>query len=326
MLISASCVRHDVLPDAWHLNGAIDQYGCFPIDGVYQDQATEQTSDCYSLREDPPFICTTSLSRSLLGTHVIKDPTHVQIERKNAHELSIRLFSDGTFDQEATLSSEKDEFECVDEGIRVHWRNDLIIAPPFVSRFRYLYGTFRRATDGALIMKRNDNTGFFAWGFIPWGEFFESQWVRWPPYKVGQVLKKGTRTLDKIPNPNVPVTQDQPSAESDLQMYYNDPSHSDAKKWLCRAADLGNPEAQYRLALLYENGSEGLTKDSVRAYMWYRISESTGGYMRPSDQAERLLVTMTPEQAGQAEQLVHNWRPGECERRVLPDSTPNRGL
>ena len=106
--------------------------------------------------------------------------------------------------------------------------------------------------------------------------------------------------------------------ETELQKYYNDPDDKDATTWLCRAADAGNPEAQYRLGLLYEYGTGNFPKDPIKAYMWYRISESTGGYMRPADQAERILADIPPEQASKADQLVRDWKPGQCEKELTP--------
>jgi hypothetical protein len=111
--------------------------------------------------------------------------------------------------------------------------------------------------------------------------------------------------------------------DNPLQMYWNDPKHPDAKMWLCRSADTGYPEAQYRLGLLYENGSEGIPRDMVRAYMWYRISASTGNYMRAADQAQRIQENLTSDQLAQAEMLIQKREPGQCERDLAPGSTGN---
>jgi hypothetical protein len=111
------------------------------------------------------------------------------------------------------------------------------------------------------------------------------------------------------------------NADAQLQLYWNEPDHKDALKWLCRAADHGNAEAQYRLAVLYETGSNGVTKNLVKSYMWYQITASRGGYMRPADQAQRLREILTAEQAIQAEALLRNWKPGQCERELVPINT-----
>jgi hypothetical protein len=87
--------------------------------------------------------------------------------------------------------------------------------------------------------------------------------------------------------PNIGKRAFSSAPEAMFQRYWNDPQHKDAKKWLCRAADTGYSEAQYRLGLLYENGSEGVPKDSLRAYMWYQISVSAGDYTKTVDRAKR---------------------------------------
>lgn len=110
-------------------------------------------------------------------------------------------------------------------------------------------------------------------------------------------------------------------ADTLLQMYWNDIGHKDAKKWLCRSADSGYAEAQYRLGLLYENGSEGVPKDRVMAFMWYRLSASSENDMRFVDNALRVYQELTQEQAAAAALLVQDWQPGQCEHNLLPVGT-----
>lgn len=104
---------------------------------------------------------------------------------------------------------------------------------------------------------------------------------------------------------------------STLQMYFDDPSHEDAKTWLCMSADEGDVQAQYRLALLYENGSEGLPKDYLMAYVWYRLAKSNGNYMRSGEQAARIIDYLNSEQSMRAEKLIREWKPGMCEKSVI---------
>jgi len=102
--------------------------------------------------------------------------------------------------------------------------------------------------------------------------------------------------------------------EAQMQLYWNDPSDSDALLWLCRAADQDNIEARYRLGLLYENGSEGVPKNMAKAYMWYQIAASTGSAIRSADQARRIREGLSVGQAARADTLVRDWKPGQCER------------
>jgi len=107
-------------------------------------------------------------------------------------------------------------------------------------------------------------------------------------------------------------------ADALLQRYWDNTKHQDAKKWLCRSADTGYSEAQYRVGLLYENGAEGVPKDLVRAYMWYRLAAGTDALsdVRAAQEARRIRQELSAEQAAQAEILIREWKPGQCERKL----------
>jgi len=113
-----------------------------------------------------------------------------------------------------------------------------------------------------------------------------------------------------------PAYVDDGRGETELQFYWDDIYSDEALTWLCRAADQGNPAARYRFGLLYEKGAEGLPQDLVQSYVWYRLSESNGVYMRAGEQAVRVLSHMTAAQAMEAERLIRDWQPGTCEKYV----------
>lgn len=46
--------------------------------------------------------------------------------------------------------------------------------------------------------------------------------------------------------------------------------------YLCSAADLGYPEAQYQVALSHWFGHYGFNKDDMRAYIWFYLAGSNG--------------------------------------------------
>lgn len=143
-------------------------------------------------------------------------------------------------------------------------------------------------------------------------ELAHQLWLQSAQYSRELTFGTTQRQLQDLANDGNDVAQ--------LQLYWNDPNHKDALKWLCRAADQGNTEAQYRLALLYENGGKNVTKDIVMSYMWYQISASRGGYMLAADQAQRLHDKLTAEQASQAELLIQEWKPGQCERNLTAEN------
>lgn len=121
----------------------------------------------------------------------------------------------------------------------------------------------------------------------------------------------------------IPDREVTPASEAMLQTYWDDLQHQNAKKWLCLAADAGHPKAQYRLGLLYENGSEGVPQDKVRAHVWYRLSASGASYQRAADHAWRVYEGLTPDQAAEAEVLFREWEPGQCERDLKPGNSEN---
>jgi len=100
-------------------------------------------------------------------------------------------------------------------------------------------------------------------------------------------------------------------AEAQLQLYWS-PREPNRLSWLCRAADQGHPDAQYRLGLLHQHGNEGVSHDPVRAYMWYRLAAANGHYPAAVE-AQAVLENLTAGQAMKAEGLLQKWRPEQCE-------------
>jgi uncharacterized protein len=71
-----------------------------------------------------------------------------------------------------------------------------------------------------------------------------------------------------------------------------------AVRWYRRAADQGNSLAQRRLGLLYERG-DGVTKDYVQTYMWYKLGTANGGNTGAMMRDE-LAIRMTSDQLAEA--------------------------
>jgi len=102
--------------------------------------------------------------------------------------------------------------------------------------------------------------------------------------------------------------------EAQLQLYFNR-GGIEGLTWLCRAADLAQAEARYRLGLLYENGSKTVPKDYVKAYQWYMLGAAVGDYWS-AEAAQRIGRNLTLEQMAQGERLIIKWHPGQCETQV----------
>jgi len=87
----------------------------------------------------------------------------------------------------------------------------------------------------------------------------------------------------------------------------------------CPNADLGHADARKRIAELYLYGNYSVNKDLVQAYVWYHLATKSG-----NDEALRQLDTitgiMTAEQLAEAQRLLEQWQPGQCERDLLRNS------
>lgn len=87
---------------------------------------------------------------------------------------------------------------------------------------------------------------------------------------------------------------------------------------LCREADKGSFKARDTLGQKYFFGFSGSTPDLPRAYMWYRLAEEV--YESPHREiayAQFVCNAMTSEQRKLSDQLLFNWKPGQCERDFL---------
>jgi TPR repeat protein len=87
----------------------------------------------------------------------------------------------------------------------------------------------------------------------------------------------------------------------------------------------GNPEARYRLGLLYEHGKETVKKDYVKAYQWYTLSADVGdvwGGGAARSAAERIARILTSEQLAEGERLISEMLSGQCviETVIAPET------
>jgi len=94
---------------------------------------------------------------------------------------------------------------------------------------------------------------------------------------------------------------------------------TEALRWLCYSADLGNQEARKVLAEIYEYGGyvwikEGIIEPNYKlAYVWQGLS----GQIYPGQQhfyfADRYLTTA---ELSEAKKMLEDWQPGNCEREL----------
>jgi len=93
--------------------------------------------------------------------------------------------------------------------------------------------------------------------------------------------------------------------------------------YLCRAADQGNPYAQLEVGKHFAEGRNGVQQDIKSAYVWYSLAvKFVPGYVSPTLQSRdkillELAQEMTPDQIGRGEQMLKDWKPGQCEQILI---------
>jgi len=98
-----------------------------------------------------------------------------------------------------------------------------------------------------------------------------------------------------------------PRAQYDLAVLYDKglgvrQSNAEALRWYTRAAEQGDARAQYNLGLMYMNG-QGVEPNLVLAYYWVSLSVAQGNANAPPAR-EYLAEKMTHAQIEEANKLV----------------------
>lgn len=114
--------------------------------------------------------------------------------------------------------------------------------------------------------------------------------------------QKSAKELESLAN------MGEPRAQYDLAVLYDQglgvpQSDALALRWYTRAAEHGEPRAQYNLGLMYMNG-QGTSPDVVLAYYWISLSLAQGNQRAP-EAREYLAERMTQEQIASAQSLVN---------------------
>jgi hypothetical protein len=113
-----------------------------------------------------------------------------------------------------------------------------------------------------------------------------------------------------------------PIAEEQYRQYLvRSPNNPSRLFYLCRAADQGHPNAQEEVGNRFAQGIDGVRQDLRRAYVWYlrAATKFKPDYTSPSHRRrvmslESIRREMTSEQVVEAEILLADWKPGQCER------------
>jgi len=109
-------------------------------------------------------------------------------------------------------------------------------------------------------------------------------------------------------------------AEDEYQEYLWSSSVDTARLHnLCHAADQGHPKAQIEVGRLFSEGVAGAQPDLGRAYVWYSLA-IRGCFV--GSELQSLKEKMSPQEIAEAEHMLANWKPGQCERDLMRQNKP----
>lgn len=110
--------------------------------------------------------------------------------------------------------------------------------------------------------------------------------------------------------------------EAQLQLYYLRRDPREKLKWLCRAADQGQRHAQTALANLYWKGCGVIKQDKTRAYVSLSLAVQAGA-QEYQPNLDSVIQSMSQAQLTDAERMLANWEPGQCERDLVRTDSDN---
>ncbi len=84
--------------------------------------------------------------------------------------------------------------------------------------------------------------------------------------------------------------------------------HEKAKKWCLSEAENNNSNAQFALAVIYQNGKDALAKDSVLAYKWALISEANKNELSKELLKKWTTTEISEDDRKKAKELVKVWQ------------------
>jgi TPR repeat protein len=90
--------------------------------------------------------------------------------------------------------------------------------------------------------------------------------------------------------------------------------YAEAARWYRRAAEQGDPQAQYNLGLAYARG-EGVTQNVVDAHMWFNLAAArfpasdTRNRTAAVKNRDTVAGEMSSDQLAEAQKRAREWKP-----------------
>ena len=77
-----------------------------------------------------------------------------------------------------------------------------------------------------------------------------------------------------------------------------------------------------KLADLYREGCGVINQDTMRAYVWFSLA-LRGGAEEYRSNLDSVIKSMSQAQLTEAERMLTNWGPGQCEHDLVPADSDN---
>jgi hypothetical protein len=314
-------------PDDWlPVETQTSLSACPAISGHYQELGKAENNDLAFLSE-MLFLRFSAENRTLPRGLI----SSVKIEQDGNEYLHVRAYNPYMqIEGETTLSRNTGDFKCSADGVvlKESMAKVRLFSAGYVQR-QYI---LNRVQDRSLIIKREVWLGAYH-AFVPYGGHSVS-WVKFETccsedyqksaeeryIDASRLIKdSGWKRLTPSYIKTLTLAGLREQAEAgdvaaQLQLYW-DPEEPQRLTWLCRAADQGDANAQYRLGLLYRYGQEGLPQDYIRSYMWYKLAQ-TNGLLSADPEIDAVTRRISPAQLLEADRLVEEWQPGKCEHDI----------
>ena len=127
--------------------------------------------------------------------------------------------------------------------------------------------------------------------------------------------KKEIRNFQSLSAPRLEQNAENGLAVDQLELFSllvaNNPRN--ALRWICKAADQGNAEAEFHMGIIFEHGHWGIQPNLIQAYVWHSRSSRYRDEWLPSFVDRHL----NSEQLARAKQALVDWKPGQCEKSLV---------
>lgn len=108
---------------------------------------------------------------------------------------------------------------------------------------------------------------------------------------------------------------------SNIQITKNDKKFYKEIGMYCPNAELGHADAQKHIGDFYYFGAYGIKKDVIQAYVWYSLAAKAGD-IRAGEVLLRIKPELSPTQLTEAQKLLDEWAPGQCQSNLLNRERP----